>query len=48
MGLDATKPFGADEMEFRRISIPGEASVDLDSVLSTLPPTDWHAALQSG
>ena len=45
MGLDATKPFGAEEMEFKRIAIPGEATVDLDNALSAVAAMDWQSAL---
>lgn len=43
MGLDATKPLNAPEMKFKRIRVPGEESVDLDSVVSATP--GWREAL---
>ncbi|MDP6345058.1 MAG: UbiD family decarboxylase, partial [Alphaproteobacteria bacterium] len=33
MGLDATVPAGADEFDFTRIRVPGEAELDLEGVL---------------
>lgn len=44
MGLDATIPLDAPEMKFKRIRVPGEAEIDLASVVS--PGADWHAALR--
>lgn len=38
MGLDATVPIGAPPMRFKRISVPGEASIDLDEVLEPAGP----------
>ena len=34
MGMDATKPIGADPFTYLKTYIPGEDSVDLDTVLS--------------
>ncbi|MGR3652254.1 MAG: UbiD family decarboxylase [Roseovarius sp.] len=38
MGLDATVPIGAPPMRFKRISVPGEADIDLDAVLEPAGP----------
>lgn len=43
MGLDATIPVDAPPMKFKRISVPGEAEVDLQAVLA--PGMEWRAAL---
>ncbi|MBN9887857.1 UbiD family decarboxylase [Salipiger abyssi] len=40
MGMDATVPLDAPEFRFKRISVPGEAEIDLDAVLDTASP-DW-------
>ena len=47
MGLDATKPLSAAEMEFKRIRVPGEEAVDLDRVAGSTAATDWRAVLKS-
>jgi 2,5-furandicarboxylate decarboxylase 1 len=47
MGLDATKPFNAPEMRFKRIRVPGEESIDVDEVLRRNPSNDWRAALKA-
>jgi 2,5-furandicarboxylate decarboxylase 1 len=44
MGLDATVPLNAPEGKFRRIRVPGEDSVDLDSVVTG---SDWRSAIGS-
>jgi 2,5-furandicarboxylate decarboxylase 1 len=46
MGLDATKPFNAPEMKFKRIRVPGEELIDVNEVLRRNPSTDWRAALR--
>jgi 2,5-furandicarboxylate decarboxylase 1 len=43
MGLDATIPLDAPEMKYKRIRVPGEAEVDLASVLTD--SADWRAAM---
>ncbi|MGR3376775.1 UbiD family decarboxylase [Salipiger abyssi] len=40
MGMDATVPLDAPEFRFKRISVPGEADIDLDAVLDDSRP-DW-------
>jgi 2,5-furandicarboxylate decarboxylase 1 len=45
MGFDATKPFGAEEMQFKRIAIPGEAEIDLARVISPVPAASWKSLL---
>ncbi|MEY8826944.1 UbiD family decarboxylase [Sedimentitalea sp. XS_ASV28] len=40
MGLDATVPLDAPEFSFKRISVPGEADIDLDAVLDDSVP-EW-------
>jgi len=47
MGLDATKPLSAAEMEFKRIRVPGEEAVDLDRVAGSTAATNWRAVLKS-
>lgn len=37
MGMDATKPFDADEMRFKRIRVPGEENIDLNRVVGSVP-----------
>ena len=39
MGMDATKPIGADPFTFLKIHTPGEDTVDLDAVLTADRPT---------
>lgn len=45
MGLDATKPLSAPEMKFKRIRVPGEETVDLDSVIAPSNVTAWRDAI---
>src|SRR5216684_4431211 len=47
MGLDATKPFKAPEMVFKRIRVPGEEAIDVTEVLKQSGGADWRAALKS-
>jgi 2,5-furandicarboxylate decarboxylase 1 len=42
MGLDATKPLDAGDMKFKRIRVPGEDSVDLDTVVTNAPGVSWR------
>jgi 2,5-furandicarboxylate decarboxylase 1 len=46
MGLDATKPFKAPEMVFKRIHVPGEEDIDVDEILKRGADTNWRAALK--
>jgi 2,5-furandicarboxylate decarboxylase 1 len=46
MGLDATKPFKAPEMTFKRIHVPGEEAIDVAEVLKQ-GGGDWRSALKS-
>jgi 2,5-furandicarboxylate decarboxylase 1 len=46
MGLDATKPFNATEMRFKRIRVPGEELIDVDEVLRRHSSSDWRGALK--
>ncbi len=41
MGLDATKPVDAPALRYQRISVPGEATVDVAASLAQVP---WRAA----
>lgn len=45
MGLDATKPLGADDMKFKRIRVPGEDEVDLNRAVGTVPSKSWRKAI---
>jgi 2,5-furandicarboxylate decarboxylase 1 len=47
MGLDATKPFKAPEMVFKRIHVPGEEDIDVDEILKRGADTNWRAALKA-
>ena len=47
MGLDATKPLAAPEMDFKRIHVPGEEAIDVAEVLRRSTGADWRAALKS-
>lgn len=47
MGLDATKPFKAPEMVFKRIRVPGEEAIDVAEVLKQGGGGNWRAALKS-
>jgi 2,5-furandicarboxylate decarboxylase 1 len=47
MGLDATKPFKAPEMVFKRIHVPGEEAIDVDEVLKQSGSANWRSALKS-
>ena len=42
MGLDATVPVGAPPMKFKRISVPGQAEVDLAAAIDR--DADWRTA----
>ena len=42
MGLDATIPLDT-LMQYKRIRVPGEQAVDLDTVLSSDPATSWRS-----
>jgi 2,5-furandicarboxylate decarboxylase 1 len=44
LGIDATVPLDAPAMKFRRIRVPGEDSVDLDSVIARRNSADWMTA----
>jgi 2,5-furandicarboxylate decarboxylase 1 len=45
MGLDATKPFKAPEMVFKRIRVPGEETINVPDVLKQ-SGGDWRSALK--
>jgi 2,5-furandicarboxylate decarboxylase 1 len=45
MGLDATKPLGAEEMKFKRIRVPGEEQVDIARVIASVPGSSWRKAI---
>jgi 2,5-furandicarboxylate decarboxylase 1 len=45
MGLDATKPFKAPEMVFKRIRVPGEEDIDVAETIKR-GTSDWRAALK--
>ena len=47
MGLDATKPFEAPEMIFKRIRVPGEEAIDVAEVLKQSGGANWRTALKS-
>jgi len=47
MGLDATKPFKAPEMTFKRIHVPGEEAIDVAEVLKQSGSANWRTALKS-
>ena len=47
MGLDATKPFQAPEMTFKRIHVPGEEAIDVAEILKRSGGADWRAILKS-
>lgn len=47
MGLDATKPFKAPEMQFKRIHVPGEETIDVAELLKQGGGGNWRAALKS-
>ena len=47
MGLDATKPFAAPEMAFKRIRVPGEETIDVADVLKRSAGANWRDALKS-
>jgi 2,5-furandicarboxylate decarboxylase 1 len=47
MGLDATKPFQAPEMTFKRIRVPGEEAIDVAGVLKQSGGANWRAALKT-
>jgi 2,5-furandicarboxylate decarboxylase 1 len=46
MGLDATKPLSADEMAFKRIRVPGEETVDVESLLTKTSGSNWRETLK--
>jgi 2,5-furandicarboxylate decarboxylase 1 len=43
MGLDATIPVDAPEMKFKRISVPGQSTVELSKIIAS--NMDWRQAL---
>jgi 2,5-furandicarboxylate decarboxylase 1 len=45
LGIDATKPVGADVMRFKRTHVPGEQNVDVERLLAMKAPADWRAAV---
>ena len=45
MGLDATKPLGAEEMTFKRIRVPGEEAIDVAELLKGDGGTNWRQVL---
>lgn len=47
MGLDATVPVGAPEMRFKRIRVPGQDDLDLDTLVNPAPE-DWHRVVAPG
>ena len=42
VGLDATVPFGAPPLKFKRISIPGEHELDLAALIDPRPASGWR------
>ncbi|MBM3527693.1 MAG: UbiD family decarboxylase [Alphaproteobacteria bacterium] len=46
MGMDATKPYAAPEMTFKRIRVPGEDEVDVSEFLKRDTGVDWRKALK--
>ena len=42
MGLDATVPFGAPPLKFKRISIPGEHELDPAALIDLRPASSWR------
>ena len=46
MGLDATKPFKAPEMVFKRIRVPGEEAINVAEVLKQGGGADWRSVLK--
>jgi 2,5-furandicarboxylate decarboxylase 1 len=45
MGIDATKPLDAGEMDFKRIRVPGEDAIDTAALLAQVD-MDWRDALK--
>jgi 2,5-furandicarboxylate decarboxylase 1 len=45
MGYDATVPLSAPTMRFKRIQVPGQQEVELDTVAHAAPQ-DWQRVLQ--
>ncbi len=45
MGIDATKPLGADEMVFKRIHVPGEERIDVTDVIERSTTGNWREKL---
>ena len=45
MGMDATKPLGADEMTFKRIRVPGEETIDVADTIKR-GGANWRDALK--
>jgi 2,5-furandicarboxylate decarboxylase 1 len=46
MGLDATKPLTADAMAFKRIRVPGEETVDVETLIAASSGAGWRDALK--
>lgn len=42
LGIDATKPVGAEEMRFKRIYVPGEENVDVDALMKQAASNSWR------
>lgn len=42
LGIDATKPVGAEELRFKRIRVPGEEAVDVDALLRKASSENWR------
>jgi 2,5-furandicarboxylate decarboxylase 1 len=45
MGIDATKPLAAAEMDFKRIRVPGEEKIDVAGTLARATTNDWRGKL---
>ena len=46
MGMDATKPLGAQEMTFKRIRVPGEETIDVAEMLKRDSSANWRTVLK--
>jgi 2,5-furandicarboxylate decarboxylase 1 len=46
MGIDATKPLEAAELEFKRIRVPGEESIDTAALLNQSSGANWRDAIK--